>query len=61
MGATTRVDAFEEKELEKKREELEAAEKECQELEKKLQRTARNGDRVRGVENEIVVQRGKLR
>ena len=41
--------------------ELEAAEKECQELEKKLQRTARNGDRVRGVENEIVVQRGKLR
>ena len=49
------------KEEEAIREELEAAEKECQELEKKLQRTARNGDRVRGVENEIVVQRGKLR
>lgn len=61
VGTTTRVDAFEEKEVEKKREELEACEKECQEMEKRLQRVARNGDRVRNVENEIVVQRGKLR
>ena len=61
VGTTTRVDAFEEKEVDKKREELEACEKECQEMEKRLQRVARNGDRVRNVENEIVVQRGKLR
>lgn len=47
--------------IQRKQEEVESLERACQELEKKLQRSARNSERVRQVDTEILVQRGKLR
>ena len=61
VGKTGKTGKFQDKVIQRKQEEVESLERECQELEKKLQRSARNSERVRQVDTEILVQRGKLR
>ena len=61
VGKTGKTGKFQDKVIQRKQEEVESLERACQELEKKLQRSARNSERVRQVDTEILVQRGKLR
>ena len=61
MGKNEKGNKFQEKMIQKKQEEVEKLEKEIQELEKTLQRSARNSERMRGIESSLLSQRGKQR
>lgn len=52
---------FKEKTIQKKREESERLEREIASLDKELQRSARNSDRMRSIESNLLTQRGKKR